>query len=91
MKDVMKLIAIVLGGISAVFGILGGVVMLRTWWIIAVILFVLKIVLIVIGSAVALSWWAVIFVPVGMFFGGLLLVAVSGFLGVVMATILEDL
>jgi len=87
MKEVLGLVAVVLGGLSAFLGFIGGVVLLNTWAIAFVVLFVVKILIVVGVFTVALSWWTVILTPIGMFLGGLLCLGLALVVGTIIASI----
>lgn len=91
MKEVLGFIVIILSGLSAVLGVIGGAVLLRTWWIAFAGLFVAKIVIWGASLAVTLSWWTVFLVPLGMFVGGFLFIGLGIVVGMLLAIIIDSL
>ena len=91
MKDFLKFAVVILSGLSAVLGVIGGAVLLRTWWIAFVVLFVLKIVIWIASLTITLSLWTVFLVPIGMFIGGFLFIGLGIVMGALASAIVDDL
>lgn len=89
MKEIMGVIAVGLGGLSAVFGVLGGVVLLKTWHYVFGILFAVKILISMSVLTATLSWWSVFLIPLGMLGGGFLFIGIGMLMGVIVQAILE--
>ena len=91
MKEILGLVVVVFSGLGAVFGVIGGTVLLNTFHIAFGIMFALKILIVMGVLVMTLSWWTVILVPIAMFVGGWLCIGIGILFGAISASILENM
>ena len=89
MKKILGVYAMVLGILGAVLSVIGGGILLNTWWIAFVVLFVIKILTWIGILSITLSLWTVFLVPLGMFVGGWICIGLGVLVGGILASIAE--